>query len=143
MRTLSSGCKKNSGQSLHFLQRQNPTTACSEKTRGFYKTLILSCQAVNLGVIAPRQNRSELTALCPEYETLGSLETETTLNCRMGARTRGVPEVRKCALAALLLLAAALPLAGREKDKLPYGEGLIVNIPLPVSEVEQVVGDVV
>ena len=38
---------------------------------------------------------------------------------------------------------AALPLAGREKDKSPYGEGLIVNIPLPVSEVEQVVEDVV
>jgi hypothetical protein len=42
----------------------------------------------------------------------------------------------------LLLLAAALPLAGREKDKLPYGEGLIVNVPLPESEVEQVVEDV-
>ena len=42
----------------------------------------------------------------------------------------------------LLLLAAALPIAGREKDKLPYGEGLIVNIPLPQSEVEQVVEDV-
>jgi hypothetical protein len=42
----------------------------------------------------------------------------------------------------LLLFLTALPLAGREKDKLPYGEGLIVNIPLPVSEVEQVVGDV-
>jgi len=37
---------------------------------------------------------------------------------------------------------AALPLAAREKDKLPYGEGLIVNIPLPESEVEQVVRDV-
>jgi hypothetical protein len=42
----------------------------------------------------------------------------------------------------LLLFTAALPLAGREKDKLPYGEGLIVNIPLPESEVEQVVEDV-
>ena len=46
------------------------------------------------------------------------------------------------AIAGLLLLAAALPLAGREKDKSPYGEGLIVNIPLPGSEVEQVVEDV-
>ena len=34
------------------------------------------------------------------------------------------------------------PLLGRDKDKLPYGEGLIVNIPLPGSEVEQVVVDV-
>jgi hypothetical protein len=42
----------------------------------------------------------------------------------------------------LLLFLVALPVAGREKDKLPYGEGLIVNIPLPVSEVEQVVEDV-
>jgi hypothetical protein len=43
----------------------------------------------------------------------------------------------------MMILAAALPLAGREKDKLTYGEGLIVNIPLPESEVEQVVEDVV
>src|SRR5580658_9491275 len=42
----------------------------------------------------------------------------------------------------LLLLAAALPLSGREKEKLSYGEGLIVNIPLPVSEVQQVVEEV-
>ena len=43
---------------------------------------------------------------------------------------------------ALLLFASALPLAGREKDKLHYGEGLIVNIPVPESEVEQVVGEI-
>jgi hypothetical protein len=43
----------------------------------------------------------------------------------------------------LLLFAAALPVAGRDKEKLPYGEGLIVNIPLPESEVQQVVEDVV
>src|SRR5580693_5212274 len=42
----------------------------------------------------------------------------------------------------LLFSVAALPLAGREKNKLSYGEGLIVNVPLPVSEVEQVVEDV-
>ena len=42
----------------------------------------------------------------------------------------------------LLLLAAALPLAGRGKDKLSYGEGLIVNIPMPESEVAQVVEDI-
>jgi hypothetical protein len=47
-------------------------------------------------------------------------------------------------LASLLLftLAAVLPLAGREKEKLSYGEGLIVNIPMPVSEVQQVVLEV-
>jgi hypothetical protein len=42
----------------------------------------------------------------------------------------------------LLLFAAALPLAGRVKEKLPYGEGLIVNIPLPESEVRQVVEEI-
>ncbi len=42
----------------------------------------------------------------------------------------------------LLLFASALPLAGREKEKLSYGEGLIVNIPLPVSEVQLVVEDI-
>jgi hypothetical protein len=42
----------------------------------------------------------------------------------------------------LLFSVAALPLAGREKNKLAYGEGLVVNVPLPASEVEQVVEDV-
>jgi len=51
------------------------------------------------------------------------------------ARARLVPLL-------LLLFAVALPLAGREKGKLSYGEGLIVSIPLPETEVEQVVEDV-
>jgi hypothetical protein len=38
---------------------------------------------------------------------------------------------------------AALPLFGREKNAASYGAGLIVNIPLPESEVEQVVEEVV
>lgn len=42
----------------------------------------------------------------------------------------------------LFLTAAAIPAHGREKDTLQYGEGLIVNIPLPEPEVAQVVGDV-
>jgi hypothetical protein len=42
-------------------------------------------------------------------------------------------------LALSLLVAAAIPSHGREKDTLPYGEGLIVNIPLPEPEVAQVV----
>jgi hypothetical protein len=46
--------------------------------------------------------------------------------------------------AALFLLAAALPsLQARGKDKLPYGEGLIVNVPYPEPVVEQVVRDIV
>src|SRR5580658_9356383 len=42
----------------------------------------------------------------------------------------------------LMLLAVALPAAGSRKDKLNYGEGLIVNIPAPESEVEKVVADI-
>jgi len=41
-----------------------------------------------------------------------------------------------------LALVTALPLSARERDRLPYGEGLIVNIPMPESDVEQVVEDV-
>jgi polyhydroxyalkanoate synthesis regulator phasin len=48
------------------------------------------------------------------------------------------------ALVALLLFlsAATIPLAARSKEKITYGEGLIINIPMPESEVEQVVEDV-
>ena len=42
----------------------------------------------------------------------------------------------------LLIAAAAIPSLGREKDNLQYGEGLIVNVPLPEPEVAQVVEDV-
>lgn len=41
-----------------------------------------------------------------------------------------------------VLLVAVVPLAGRAKEKLSYGEGLIVNIPVPESQVAQVVEDV-
>ena len=42
----------------------------------------------------------------------------------------------------LLLTAAAIPLHGREKNVLAYGEGLILSIPLPEPEVAKVVEDV-
>jgi hypothetical protein len=43
----------------------------------------------------------------------------------------------------LLLLASPLPVVyAGHKDKVAYGEGLIVNVPFPVSEVEQVVQDI-
>jgi len=43
----------------------------------------------------------------------------------------------------LVLLFSAAPLAqARENEKLAYGEGLIVNVPYPEAEVEQVVQDV-
>jgi hypothetical protein len=50
--------------------------------------------------------------------------------------------VRRRGLAALVLLWAALPAAGRGKDKLSYGEGLIVSVPAAASEVEQVVQEI-
>ncbi len=43
----------------------------------------------------------------------------------------------------LLLFAIALPAAGREKNRAEYGQGLTVSVPLPESEVEPVVEDVV
>jgi hypothetical protein len=55
----------------------------------------------------------------------------------------------KCPFAHLFLLLLVfvfvmkLPLAARDKNKLHYGEGLVVNVPLPESEVEQVVQEVV
>jgi hypothetical protein len=42
----------------------------------------------------------------------------------------------------LFLSAAALVLAARSKEKITYGEGLIINIAMPENEVEQVVADV-
>ncbi len=41
-----------------------------------------------------------------------------------------------------IVIATAIPSYGREKNVLAYGEGLIVNIPLPEPEVAQVVEDV-
>jgi hypothetical protein len=46
------------------------------------------------------------------------------------------------ALVLLSFLLEALPSYARDKDKLHYGEGLVVNVPFSESEVEQVVDDV-
>src|SRR5579872_5816350 len=46
------------------------------------------------------------------------------------------------AIAMVLVLSASVPLSAREKDKLAYGEGLIVNVPFAEAEVLQVVEDV-
>jgi hypothetical protein len=61
-------------------------------------------------------------------------------NCKLVPALLGAPN--SWFLVLLVLLVGAHPLAGREKDKLPYGEGLTVNIPLPEGEVSQVVEDV-
>lgn len=44
---------------------------------------------------------------------------------------------------ALILLLSAPAISAREKDRVQYGQGLIVNLPFPESEVSQVVQDVV
>jgi hypothetical protein len=43
----------------------------------------------------------------------------------------------------LVLWLATLPLEGRKKDGMQYGAGLIVNVPMPESEVTQAVDEVV
>jgi len=57
--------------------------------------------------------------------------------CWLGSRAG-----RSFPLLFLLLVPVAIPVAARGKDKLHYGEGLIVNIPIPESEVQQVVQEI-
>jgi hypothetical protein len=40
------------------------------------------------------------------------------------------------------LVSVTTPLGARSKDKVAYGEGLIVNIPMPIAQVEAVIEDV-
>lgn len=64
-------------------------------------------------------------------------------DCDWSIFTRLVSPVASAFLLILLLLVTySVPVAARTKDKISYGEGLIVNLPLPPSEVEQVVQDV-
>ena len=65
--------------------------------------------------------------------------TEMAVDSGITARDRCPSLARTAAVLGLLLtiLATPSPLAAREKDKISYGEGLIVNIPLPENEVEQ------
>ena len=99
--------------------------------------------------------RRELTAVIPPYETLATGTPEPVViwvksflgdGLHDRASFNPVAVFSSCyllvAAAFLLLTAAALPAHGREKDVLQYGEGLIVNIPLPEPEVAQVVDDV-
>src|SRR6266478_4573636 len=99
--------------------------------------------------------KARLTAIIPAYETLASGTPEPVVIWDKSFRGEGlngrasfnpVAVFSSCylrvAAAFLLLTASALPSHGREKDVLQYGEGLIVNVPLPEPEVAQVVGDV-
>jgi len=114
------------------------------------------------------ESKTGLTASYPAYETL-CRKRRTELGWRMGFRSRRLlsgamnykttnacvrrrcwPVVARltCSrkfvpLVLLPFLMAAIPLASRTKEKLSYGEGLIVNIPVPEAEVVQVVQEVV
>jgi hypothetical protein len=56
---------------------------------------------------------------------------------------QGAGAASRVVLVTLVLMAIAVPaLRSREKNKLSYGEGLIVNVPFPEPEVAQVVQDV-
>ncbi len=74
--------------------------------------------------------------------TVNGENTGTTRRC-FPVITGFGPAVRLVFLSVIpFVLGAVIPLAGRNKDKLTYGEGLIVNVALPESEVEQIVEDV-
>lgn len=83
----------------------------------------------------------------PHVDTLVAQKARTQkarTKTRLKTRFRPVKGSYRSLAAAVFLLAAALPsLQARAKDKLPYGEGLIVNVPYPEPVVEQVVRDVV
>jgi len=61
---------------------------------------------------------------------------------RVGQSQIAWGRARSWSILLIVLFAAVLPSAGRGKDKLSYGEGLIVNIPSPEAEVAQVVEEV-
>jgi hypothetical protein len=74
-----------------------------------------------------------------KFETVKNSVTRRSGHALAGfaLSTRSLPP-----LLLLLLLTFTIPLSARDKEKISYGEGLIVNIPLPEAEVEQVVQDV-
>jgi len=54
-----------------------------------------------------------------------------------------LPGCNSAALLLIVLSEGIPPLSAREKDSAQYGEGLIVNVPFPETEVSQAVEDVV
>jgi polyhydroxyalkanoate synthesis regulator phasin len=91
---------------------------------------------------------AELTGVNRPYETLAAGTPEPVVIWEKGfSLRRSAPNLPSYLCVAtvclvLLFLAASMPAHGREKDVLQYGEGLIVNIPLPEPEVAQVVEEV-
>src|SRR5271166_2277351 len=92
--------------------------------------------------------------LVPSIRDFGQLAAGIRMDCRENWRGTGGVALEGSYLllrprsglrlwAVILLLGtAANPVAGRDKDKISYGEGLIVNIPMREAEVAQVVEDV-
>ena len=62
--------------------------------------------------------------------------------CRPNLAPRSISGGRRAFAIFALLLVALSSLEGRKKDAVDYGAGLVVNIPLPESEVAQAVSDV-
>jgi hypothetical protein len=75
-----------------------------------------------------------------KHRTLTSIvsERDRPMFKRLNSSALSIP-----LLLLVLVSMVSTALAGRGKNKISYGEGLIVNIPLPESEVEQVVQDIV
>src|ERR1700690_150945 len=106
------------------------------------KHLPKSCTEHSLrAVFAPCTRQVDIDE--PAYETLPTGRPElVVIGDRIfrgtGMNDPGALRWRARFLLLCLLVAAAIPSHGREKDLLPYGEGLIVNVPLPEPEVAQV-----
>src|SRR5208282_2787105 len=100
---------------------------------------------------------AELTASNPAYKTLASGAPEPVVIWQKSFRGNGLNGCgrpfrvarrlplyfRGTAMFLLFLTSAATPTLGRgKKDNVTYGEGLIINVPLPEPEVAQVVEEV-
>src|SRR5229473_2399540 len=102
-------------------------------------------QRPNLGA---RHDRVEKDNNTSNTEVAGKARCHLLAEERLPAHPRPSREVRFPAaiVAALLLIVLSEgipPLSAREKDTAQYGEGLIVNVPFPETEVSQAVEDVV
>lgn len=84
-----------------------------------------------------RWRQLKQAAMAPRTLTIIAVERDKPMLMRLNCSVLFTPLL-------LLLLVSMVPtaLARRGKNKISYGEGLIVNIPLPEAEVEQVVEDV-
>src|SRR5271157_1261827 len=90
--------------------------------------------------------RGKLTGINAAYETLAARTPEPVVmwenSFRGGDDDRAGSRTAFLLLLLLLLTTVATPSQGREKKVLQYGAGLIINIPVPEPEVEQVVEEV-